>query len=481
MNFNKTYNPCYMKDSLFDLPKDPKPKPPEQPKHSEQAKVYTVSQVTALIKVCLENTLPGRLTITGQISGFRPHSSGHYYFDIKDENAVIPSVMWKSDSAKLKFRLENGLAIIAKGHIDIYPPQGKYQFYADSMTPAGVGALQLAFEQMKEKLAAEGLFDDEHKKPLPKIPFRIAILTSKSGAALHDIVDSIRNRWPVGKLLFYDVPVQGAGAAEKIALAIKDVNKRNKDLKIDVMIVGRGGGSMEDLWAFNEEPVARAIYNSKIPVISAVGHEVDITIADLVADARASTPTKAGVLAVPDINEVMSHIDNIDNRIRASTDNVLRISKERLNTILASSAFRNPMTIIQNKSQMLDDFESTLKDSVKSLIANKRQLIQAFFEKILKIEPHRLLADKKIIINNLRNKFDNQIKSVLHKLNLELTNRESRLAGLNPKSVLQRGYSITRNKRTAGLVKCLDDVQESDLLITELANDKTIESKVTKK
>jgi exodeoxyribonuclease VII large subunit len=466
-------------DSLFDLPKEPKPT--ESPKKSEQARVYTVSQVTALIKVCLENTLPGRLTITGQISGFRPHSSGHCYFDIKDENAIIPSVMWKSDAAKLKFRPENGLAVIAKGHIDVYPPQGKYQFYADAMTPAGVGALQLAFEQMKEKLAAEGLFSDEHKRPLPKFPFRIAILTSKSGAALHDIVDSIRARWPVGKLLFYDVPVQGAGAAEKIALAIKDVNKRNKDLKIDVMIVGRGGGSMEDLWAFNEEPVARAIYNSKIPIISAVGHEVDVTIADLVADARASTPTKAGVLAVPDINEVISHIDNIDSRIKTSTENILKISRERLNTILASPVFRNPMTLIQNKSQMLDDFENTLKDSVKSSVANKRQLVQAFFEKIIKIEPHRLLADKKIIINNLHNRFDNQIRTVLHKLNLELTNRESRLAGLNPKSVLQRGYSITRNKRTAGLVRSLDDVSESDLLITELAGNKIIESKVTKK
>lgn len=470
-----------MKDSLFDLPKDSKPDQSQSPKKSEQPRVYTVSQVTALIKVCLENTLPGRLTITGQISGFRPHSSGHCYFDIKDENAIIPAVMWKSAAAKLKFRPENGLAIIAKGHIDVYPPQGKYQFYADSMTPAGVGALQLAFEQMKEKLAAEGLFDDSHKRPLPKFPFRIAILTSKSGAALHDIVDSIRQRWPIAKLLFYDVPVQGAGAAEKIALAIKDVNRRNRELRIDVMLVGRGGGSMEDLWAFNEEAVARAIYGSKIPIISAVGHEVDVTIADLVADARASTPTKAGVIAVPDIKEVSAHIDNIDNRIRTGTNNILRISAERLNTILASAVFRNPLALIQNRAQILDDFENTLKNSAGSLISGKRQLIQNFFEKILKIEPHRLLADKKIIINNLHNRFDNQIRAILHKMNLELTERESRLAGLNPKSVLQRGYSITRNKRTAGLVKSTEDVREDDFLITELANNKIIESRVTKK
>jgi exodeoxyribonuclease VII large subunit len=349
------------------------------------------------------------------------------------------------------------------------------------MQPAGVGALQLAFEQMKNKLEAEGLFNDEHKKALPRYPFRIAILTSKSGAALHDIVDSIRNRWPVAKLLFYDVPVQGAGAAEKIALAIKDVNKRNKHLEIDIMIVGRGGGSMEDLWAFNEEAVARAIYNSKIPVISAVGHEVDITIADLVADARASTPTKAGVLAVPDLNEVKAHIDNIYNRITSDTQSCLRLSIEKLKTNLASAVFRNPKTIVQNRIQQLDDFENTIDNSTKNLIAANRQRVHTFLEKIRNIEPHKLIADTKISVNNLQNRFHNQITSILHKFNLELANRENRLAGLNPKAVLQRGYSITRNKRTASLIRSLNDVQPDDEIITELANDKIIESKVIKK
>ena len=263
-------------DSLFEQPKETNP---------SKVKIYTVSQITSLIKTSLENSLPGQLTITGEISGFRRHSSGHCYFDLKDENAIISCVMWSSDFTSLKFKPENGLAVLAKGHIDVYPPQGKYQFYIESMTPAGIGALQLAFEQMRKRLEAEGLFKEEHKKPLPEYPFRIGILTSESGAALGDIVDSIYNRWPAAKPLFYSVPVQGEGAAEKIAAAIRDVNKRNVILKLDVIIVGRGGGSMEDLWAFNEEVLARAIYNSKIPIISAVGHEVDVTIADLVADA----------------------------------------------------------------------------------------------------------------------------------------------------------------------------------------------------
>jgi exodeoxyribonuclease VII large subunit len=247
------------------------------------------------------------------------------------------------------------------------------------------------------------------------------------------------------------------------------------------MIVGRGGGSMEDLWAFNEEPLARAIYNSAIPTISAVGHEVDITIADLVADARASTPTKAGVIAVPDINEVLSQLENINRRIKIDTQNVINLSKERMKTVLASSAFRNPMTIVQNRSQQLDDLENTLTDGAQSLLNKAQRVLHDFFEKILAIEPHKLIGDKKITLNDLQNRFGNQTFRILHKFNLELTNRENRLAGLNPKAVLKRGYSITRNKRTSALVKSLADIDEQDVIITELANEKTIESKVIKK
>jgi exodeoxyribonuclease VII large subunit len=416
-----------MKDSLFEEPKET-----NQPK----AKIYTVSQITSLIKVSLEETLPGRLTITGEISGFKRHSSGHCYFDLKDQDAVLPAVMWKSDFAKLKFKPENGLAVLAKGHIDIYPPQGKYQFYADSLTPAGMGALQLAFEQMKNKLAAEGLFDEEHKKPLPKFPFRIGILTSKSGAARSDIIDSIHNRWPVAKLLFYDVPVQGEGAAEKIAAAIRDVNKRNALLKLDVIIVGRGGGSMEDLWTFNEETVARAIYNSKIPVISAVGHEVDFTIADLVADARASTPTKAGMLAVPDIQEVLNGIDSAGKRIKADAESVIKLSAQRLKTILAAAMFRNPLLIVQNREQLLDEIE-----------------------------------------NNLPQKADRLLSAV----KLQIETLAAKLTACNPKSVLNRGYSIAKNKITGKIVMKPADVNIGELLITEFADENTIESKVIKK
>jgi exodeoxyribonuclease VII large subunit len=273
--------------------------------------IYTVSQVTSLIKAALEEAMPAKMVVAGEISDWKIHySSGHCYFSLKDESAVLPCVMWASDFKDVKFRPENGLAVLAKGFIDVYPPQGKYQFYVERLEPAGVGALQLAFEQMRKRLQAEGLFDEKHKRPLPKYPMRIGILTSESGAALYDIKDSIHNRWPCARLFLYPVPVQGEGAAEEIAAALRYVNRHNNKLKLNVLIVGRGGGSLEDLWAFNEEVLARAIFASKIPIISAVGHEVDITIADLVADARASTPTKACVIAVPDIKEVLKQIAN---------------------------------------------------------------------------------------------------------------------------------------------------------------------------
>ena len=451
--------------------KQPTPKP----------KIYTVSQITSLIKTSLENSLPGQLTITGEISGFKRHSSGHCYFDLKDENSILPAVMWGSDFAKLKFKPENGLAVLAKGHIDVYPPQGKYQFNIDSMTPAGVGALQLAFEQMRNRLEAEGLFKDEHKKPLPKYPFRIGILTSQSGAALHDIVDSIKNRWPVAKLLFYDVPVQGEGAAEKIAVAIKDVNKRNNLLKLDVIIVGRGGGSMEDLWAFNEEVLARAIFASKIPVISAVGHEVDFTIADFVADARASTPTKAGVIAVPDIREVSGRLDSAGKRIQQNTESTLKLCVQKLATILAAAIFRSPIAIIQNRGQILDEFENSITESAKSFAFNIHSLLQSYFEKILKIEPHRILADRKITLSNTYNKMTQIISRILSGAEIRLETQAAKLPACNPKSILNRGYSITKNAATGKVIKILADVNIGDLMITELANENTIESKVTKK
>jgi exodeoxyribonuclease VII large subunit len=465
--------------------------------------IFTVSQINALIKATLEDNLPSQLIIKGEITNFKHHPSGHCYFSLKDDKSNLPCVMWKTNTRRIKFRPENGLAVLATGFIDVYVPHGRYQLIVDELVPAGVGALQLAYEQMVKKLRDEGLFDDEHKKALPLYPQKIGILTSESGAAVHDIIDSIHNRWPCVKLLFYPVPVQGEGAAGKIAAALWDINKRNKKLKLDVLIVGRGGGSLEDLWAFNEEILARAIFDSKIPVISAVGHEVDVTVADFVADARASTPTKAGVVAVPDMQEVLGNLTNIERRLTGQIKAKLNMAQQDLEIILANAVFRNPLLLIQNAQQQLDELSDELSESVKELLNMMRQKLSAAYEQIVRIEPHRLLKNKAVELNNCRHRINEGIRKIISNRDIELNNyqhridkristifnncqilltaQENRLGGLNPKSVLKRGYSITTNKKTGQLVKTVDDVNLGEHLITELANENLIESKVTKK
>ena len=395
------------------------------------------------------------------------------------------------------------MAVLIKGSIDVYEPSGKYQFYAESMEPEGIGALRLAFEQMVKRLKAAGLFDEAHKKPLPAYPFRIGIVTSEAGAAVHDISSSIFNRWPPAKLFLYSVPVQGEGAAEAIAAAIRDINKRNKRLQLELLIVGRGGGSPEDLWAFNEEVVARAIYNSKIPIISAVGHEIDTSVSDLVADACAATPTKAAVIAVPDINEVTARIGTMEKRLQADIKSHFTFSCQSLKTILASAMFRNPRNLVQNVTQRLDETSDSLRSVVRQLFTQARQRLQFCFEKIVQIEPHRLLGRKTVIINDLQNRagtalratvsrnistlqnvqarLETLMRQAIVKSELTLTANENRLAGLDPRAVLSRGYSITTNNRTGQVVRNVQAVELGDVMITELTGENFIESSVTAK
>ncbi len=446
---------------------------------NEQVKIYAVSQLTTLIKTTLENNLPGRLTVRGEISDWKLHSSGHCYFSLKDEGSVLPCVMWGSNFKKAKFRPEGGLAVFATGNVDVYEPQGKYQFYVDRMEPAGVGALQLAFEQLVKRLSAQGLFDEAHKKLLPKYPRRIGVLTSESGAAIDDIKKSIFDRWPC-VLCFYSVPVQGEGAAEKIALAIKDVNRRNDKLKLDILIVGRGGGSLEDLWAFNEEVLARAIYDSKIPIISAVGHEIDTTIADLVADARASTPTKAGVVAVPDVKDVLEKLAVVEKRLADNINSRLELANLRLEAICASAAFRNPILQVRNRQQQLDDIGGDLEELIEEMITDARKRLNEYYEQVRRLEPRSLLAARTIEINDLRSRANAAVSALLGRARMQLTAQENRLEGLNPRAVLKRGYSITMLKQTGAVLKNAAQTQIGDTLVTELAEN-LIESKVTKK
>ena len=445
-----------------------------------KTRTYTVSEVNTLTRVALEQGLPSRMIIAGEISDWKHHYSGHCYFSLKDQSSQIPCVMWASKYKKAKFTPENGMAVLATGHVEVYVPGGKYQFYADKLEPAGVGALQLAFEQMVKRLRAEGLFDDEHKKAIPPYPMRIGIITSESGAAVLDIADSVYNRWPCAKMFLYPAPVQGEGAAEKIAAAIKAVNRRNKQLRLDVLIVGRGGGSLEDLWSFNEEPVARAIYGSAIPVISAVGHEVDVTIADLVADARASTPTRAGMIAVPDMDEVLERINAAGRRLGSDVRSRLGLCGQRLATIEASALFRNPQWFVNNASQMVDERAMRLADSAKGLFGQLRSRLDRAQQQIMRIEPHRLVGHKRIGLQALAGRSLAGMKAAFGKKELQLTAAANRLEALDPRSVLNRGYSITTNLKSGKVVTSGADVEVGDLISTEVAKHGVIESEVKK-
>jgi exodeoxyribonuclease VII large subunit len=356
-------------------------------------KTFTVSELTKRIKGVLETSFTN-LSVEGEISNFKRHSSGHLYFTLKDEGSQISAVMWRGRAANLFFTPQDGMKVIAGGKITLYEPQGKYQIDIFQLQPLGVGELQIAFERLKQKLAGEGLFDSEHKKSLPEYPERIGIITSPTGAALQDILNILNRRFPSLEVILNPVKVQGEGASSEIASAIKDFNKFGE---IDVLIIGRGGGSLEDLWAFNEEIVARAIYNSKIPVISAVGHEIDFTIADFVADLRAPTPSAAAELVVKDKLDIFENIRNFCYTMEQDLENTIKSGKEKIASLISSYSFNRPKDLIQQSAQRIDELD--------------RHLEQVINYKI----------------------------NILHERTKSL---DKRLESLNPDSVLERGYSI---------------------------------------
>jgi exodeoxyribonuclease VII large subunit len=349
------------------------------PRATKQREVLTVSQLTRVIKDLLEN-LPS-LWVQGEISNFKRHSSGHMYFVMKDEQAQIPCVMWAGRNHALQFAPQDGMQVLAHGRITVYEKRGAYQLDVWQMQPAGLGALQQAFEQLKQKLAAEGLFDSDHKKPLPKFPTTIGLVTSSTGAAVRDLISVLKRRWPGIEIILMPVRVQGDGAAEEIAEAIHGFNDYGN---VDVLIVGRGGGSLEDLWAFNEEIVARAIYASKIPIISAVGHEVDFSISDFVADVRAATPSAAAELAVPARDEVRRRLFHTTHRMQLHLRGVVQDYRQRLLRVRSSYGLRQPLDVVRQRSQLLDELQRRLEAAMKNRVA--------FFRRDLESLHHRLQA-----------------------------------------------------------------------------------------
>jgi len=385
--------------------------------HMRGAKIYSVGEISKMVKEYLEsNDTLNKIWIRGEISNFTLHRSGHMYFDLKDDESVVSCVMFRSANQNLKFEPKHGMKVLAFGNISVYIPHGKYQFILFDLLPDGLGALHLAYLQLKEKLSKEGLFALEHKKPIPRIPKVIGIITSPTGAAIKDIIRVATRRFPGIQIIISPSKVQGGDAADQLILALKRLHQIGG---VDVIIMGRGGGSLEDLWAFNEEPVARAIFESKIPIISAVGHETDYTISDFVADERASTPSAAAERVVPDTAELLQEISFNIQQIKQVVENEIRIYRQHLNRLLESPVFTRPMDKINIQKQNLD---------------------------------------------NIFNLFSNNMVNYFNLKRSNLDQYIGKLTVLNPKSILDRGYSMTLKLPEEHLITSVKAVSKRDLL-----------------
>ena len=335
-----------------------------------ETNVLTITQLNNLIKAAFDN-VPAlqNVCVRGEISNYKLYPSGHHYFSLKDAEGSLKCVLFKGSAFALRFKPQNGMSVLAVGRVSVYPRDGVYQLYCSRLIPDGAGDLQMAFEQMKDRLWREGLFDEAHKKPLPKYPHRIGVVTSPAGAAIHDMLRILGKRYPLSKVILLPVRVQGESAAGEIARAIAYANR---EALCDLLIVGRGGGSMEDLWAFNEEPVARAIYASEIPVISAVGHEPDVTISDFVADLRAATPSNAAELAVPDQEELRARLGALNRQLAAALQRKAQLARSRLESLGGRAVLRDPQRLVLDRRLTLDRLTERLTAAEAAVLSEQR-------------------------------------------------------------------------------------------------------------
>ena len=361
--------------------------------------ILTVSQLNLYAKTLLEQDLNlSNVFVTGEISNFTDHyRSGHLYMSIKDNSATISAVMFAGNASRLKFRPENGMSVIIRGRVSIYERDGRYQLYIDDMQPDGIGALALAFEQTKEKLAKAGLFDNEHKKPIPEIPQKIGVISSPTGAAVQDVLNVLNRRFPMVEIVFAGVHVQGENAVPTI---INALNLMNELTDIDTIIIARGGGSAEDLWPFNDEKLAYAIYNSEIPIISGVGHETDFTICDFVADLRAPTPSAAAELAVPDEREQRFYIASLKSTLNNLIESNIRELEYELDNFMKSPVLQNPEKIIENSEMYLDALHERINDSFKNTVIEYASNFAMICSKLDSLSPLKVLSRGYSIVKN---------------------------------------------------------------------------------
>jgi exodeoxyribonuclease VII large subunit len=480
------------------------------------AGVITVQELTRLVKGAIDKHLPQTLHVAGELSNLSQPSGGHLYFTLKDEFSEVRCVMWRSAASSLKFSPLDGMSVLATGGIEVYEPRGQYQLYVRKLEPRGVGALELAFRQLKEKLEKEGLFDPARKHPLPRLPRRIAVVTSPTGAAIQDILQTISRRFPCLRVMVFPVRVQGEGAAAEIADAITRLNHNAAELGgIDVMIVGRGGGSLEDLWAFNEEIVARAIHASAIPVVSAVGHEVDFTIADFVADIRAATPTAAAELVVPVLADVLDSLTAINQSLVRGMRRMLDAAASRVALTERSEWFRDPMGRIRQLHQRTDEVQSRLQLASSRWLGIARERLHDHEMRLNRVRPAAVLAQRRELLGEMEHRLRwsqghlnlvaerrlrealaallsaspmsviqrgrvllDQLGRRLHhgsasnvtKGTTTIDSLEARIRASGHEQILKRGFSMTKLRKTNKLVHSATDVRAGDEIETRTAD-----------
>lgn len=435
--------------------------------------IYSVTQINTEIKAILEDSYPA-VWISGEISSFKTYSSGHMYFNLKDENSQISAVMFSGYNQKLKFVPKDGMQVVVYGKITTYLQRGTYQVQVTFMKEQGIGTLQEKFEKLKEKLLKEGLFDETYKKQIPYLVNKIGIVTSKDGAALHDILSVLDRRFSNIEVLIYPVRVQGETAKDEIVKAIEYLNKSHKEL--DVLLVGRGGGSLEDLWAFNEETVARAIYNSKIPVISCVGHEVDFTIADFVADLRAATPSVAAELVAKNRADIEDKIKIYKNSLISKIESILNFYEEKINYFKNCRALSKPHLIYEDKLQYIDDLREKMKFYIQSIIENKNHNLQLKIQELNSLSPIKIYENKFNQIRDLKEKIEFYMQNIIENKSYNLQLKMQKLDLLSPLKILKRGYSACFDEN-GQIIKTTKQIKINDIINVKLS-DGDIKTKV---
>jgi exodeoxyribonuclease VII large subunit len=447
----------------------PAPAPTSVPSAHPAPKPLTVSQLTDRIDHVIQMGVPGLVVVQGEVSNFNHHrGSGHYYFTLKDERACIDCVMFRSDVARMKFTPEDGMELIARGEVKVYAARGRYQLYTVALRPLGRGALEVAFQQLRAKLEAEGLFAHERKKPIPQYPMRIALVTSRQTAALQDMLKVLR-RFPWLRLGVYHVPVQGDGAAEQIAAALTHLGKTVAQSQIDLILLARGGGSLEDLWEFNEEVVARAIASCALPVVTGIGHEVDTSIADLVADHHAHTPTEAAQIVTAYWKAARELIDVTGARGRRAMRAMLHDARHRLAHVERHAVFRRPTERINLLRQQLDDRQRALVLALGHRLRREQARVERLGAKLLECHPRYAIGMGRQRVASVEARFGASVLAVQSQRTLRLDALARQLEALSPRRVLERGYSMTIHKKRGTPVRSAGELRAGDRIVSHFA------------